>query len=75
MSAKLHNTAEVPVPVSPDNFVRAETDLYFGNIVTGGGFGKFFHIRLLTPIDHQLVIQANRDTMYSAAIIDLDAGP
>lgn len=61
--------------VSPDNFVRAESDLYFGNIVKDGGFGKFFYTRELTPIDHQLVIRANRDTLYSAAVFDLDAGP
>ena len=28
-------------PVTVDNFVRAETDLYFSNIVKHGGFGKF----------------------------------
>ena len=63
------------VLVSPDNFVRAESDLYFGNIAEDGGFGKFFFLRELTPIDHQLVIRANRDTLYSAAVFDLDAGP
>ena len=63
------------VLVSPDNFVRAESDLYFGNIARDDGFGKFFFLRELTPIDHQLVIRANRDTLYSAAIFDLDAGP
>ncbi len=63
------------VRVTPDNFARAESDLYFGNIVKDGGFGRFFHIRELTPIDHQLVIRANRDTLYSAAVFDLDAGP
>ncbi|MCV7298936.1 DUF1254 domain-containing protein [Mycobacterium barrassiae] len=62
------------VRVTPDNFARAESDLYFGNIVKDGGFGRFFHIRELTPIDHQLVIRANRDTLYSAAVFDLDAG-
>lgn len=61
--------------VSPDNFVRAESDLYFGNIAEDDGFGKFFFLRELTPIDHQLVIRANRDTLYSAAVFDLDAGP
>jgi hypothetical protein len=63
------------VLVSPDNFVRAESDLYFGNIVKENGFGKFFNNRELTPIDHQLVVRANRDTLYSAAVFDLDAGP
>mgnify|MGYP001380010811 CR=1 FL=1 len=63
------------VLISPDNFVRAESDLYFGNIVKQDGFGKFFHKRELTPIDHQLVVRSNRDTLYSAAVFDLDAGP
>ena len=31
------------VLVSADNFVRAETDRYFGAVVMDGGFGKFFH--------------------------------
>jgi hypothetical protein len=63
------------VLVSPDNFARAESDFYFGNMVASDGFGTFFHLRELTPIDRQLVIRANRDTLYSAAVFDLDAGP
>ena len=63
------------IPVTADNFIRAETDLYFGNAVKGGGFGKFMHNREPTPIDKQLVIRMNRDTLYSMAIFDLDAGP
>ena len=62
------------VPVTPDNFRRAETHLYFGNSVKEGGFGKFNHIREPMPIDHQTVIRANRDTLYSSAVFDLDAG-
>ena len=62
-------------PVTPDNFVRAETDLYLGSVVKDGGFGKFFHHRTPTPIDQQSVIRMNRDTLYSAAVFDLDAGP
>lgn len=60
--------------VSPDNFVRAESDLYFSRIVVDDGFGRFLHIRELTPLDHQIVIRQNRDTLYSAAVLDLDAG-
>lgn len=63
------------IPVTADNFVRAETDLYFGGIVKDGGFGKFFHRREPTPIDNQTVIRMNRDTLYSAAVFDLEAGP
>jgi hypothetical protein len=29
------------VPVTADNFVRAESDLYFTGVVKDGGFGKF----------------------------------
>lgn len=63
------------VPVTPDNFPRAESDLYFGNIVKDGGFGKFTHRREPAAIDKQTVIRLNRDTLYSAAVFDLDAGP
>ena len=61
--------------VTADNFARAESDLYFGGVVKDGGFGKFFHNREPTPIDHQIVIRMNRDTLYSGAVFDLDAGP
>jgi hypothetical protein len=67
--------ADGAVLVSADNFTRAESDRYFGNVVKGGGFGKFMHIRELTPLDNQLVIRSNRDTLYSAGVFDLDAGP
>lgn len=39
-----------------------------------GGFGKFEHHRALAPIDAQTVVRMNRDTLYSAAVFDLDAG-
>jgi hypothetical protein len=67
-------TADGGVLVSADNFTRAESDRYFGNVVNGGGFAKFMHIRGLTPLDNQLVIRSNRDTLYSAGVFDLDAG-
>lgn len=64
------------IPVTPDNFNRAETDMYFAAAVQrGGGLGKFDHHRDIMPIDNQTVIRANRDTLYSAAVLDLDAGP
>jgi hypothetical protein len=63
------------VLVSADNFAHAESDMYFGNVVKDGGFGKFNHIRELTPMDKQLVIRSNRDTLYSAGVFDLDSGP
>ncbi|TXH23544.1 MAG: DUF1254 domain-containing protein [Mycobacterium sp.] len=65
----------MPQLVSPDNFARAESDLYFTGIVNDAGVGRFLHHRELSPIDHQVVIRQNRDTLYSAALFDLDAGP
>jgi para-nitrobenzyl esterase len=64
-----------PVPVTVKNFQRAESDKYFGDTVKLGGFGKFFHYRTPTPIEDQKVVKMNRDTLYSAAVFDLDAGP
>jgi hypothetical protein len=62
------------LPVTADNFTRAETDTYFANIVKqAGGPGSFFHRREIEPIDKQIVIRGNRDTLYSAAVFDLDA--
>jgi hypothetical protein len=63
------------VPVTADNFPRAESDLYFAAVVKDGGFGKFHHKHEPTPIDDQTVIRMNRDTLYSGAVFDLDAGP
>jgi hypothetical protein len=63
------------VPVTVENFTRAETDMYFGHSVADGGFGKLHHIREPMQIDAQTVIRANRDTLYSSGVFDLDAGP
>ncbi len=75
------NQATEPAPaagtvaVTPENFVRAESDLYFSGVVKNGGFGKFDHTRDPAPLDKQTVIRLNRDTLYSAAVFDLNAGP
>lgn len=64
------------VPVTVDNFVRAESDLYFAGILKdSGAIGKFLHRREPARIDNQTVIRLNRDTLYSSAVFDLDAGP
>jgi hypothetical protein len=68
--------AQNAVPVTVDNFPRAESDLYFGNVVKdAGGVSRMYHHREPMQIDKQTVIRANRDTLYSAAVFDLDAGP
>ncbi|PTN54570.1 DUF1254 domain-containing protein [Stenotrophomonas panacihumi] len=72
--------APTPVPgatvVTPDNFIRAESDTYMANLAKeAGGIGKLFHHREPASVDHQTVIRLNRDTLYSSAVFDLDAGP
>jgi hypothetical protein len=63
------------IPVTVDNYNRAQTDVYFDSVVKNGGFGKFRHGRELAPPVQQGIGRPNRDTLYSFAIVDLDAGP
>jgi len=61
--------------VTVENYNRAQTDVNFAGVVKNGGFGKFRHGReLASPAQHGIV-RPNRDTLYSFAIVDLDAGP
>nr|WP_314532986.1 DUF1254 domain-containing protein [uncultured Pseudomonas sp.] len=66
---------KITTDVTADNFVRAESDKFFSRVVARGGFGKFVHNRDLVAVDTQVVIRPNRDTLYSSAVFDLDAGP
>lgn len=63
------------IPVTVDNFVRAESDLYIGSLAKQGGLGKLLHRRETADIEHQTVIRLNRDTLYTSGVFDLDAGP
>lgn len=64
-----------PVPVTVDNYNRAQTDVYFAAVVHAGGLGKLRHGRQLAPVGPSGIIRPNRDTLYSMAVFDLDAGP
>jgi len=65
--------AQTPQAVTVDNFIRAESDMYFVMFEKQGAFGKFHHARDL-PLGNTGV-RPNRDTLYSIAVFDLDAGP
>jgi hypothetical protein len=67
--------AEGSVPVTPETFPRAESDLHFSAIVKDAGIGKFKHQRAPAPIEKQRTVHADRDTLDSEAVFDLDAGP
>ncbi|RBL81729.1 hypothetical protein DDE05_42605 [Streptomyces cavourensis] len=74
-SAHAQPAPDAATLVTVDNFARAESDLYLGKMVADGGLGKFVHSRAMVAIDAQNVIRMNRDTLYSQAVFDLDAGP
>src|SRR5258705_12672720 len=55
--------------VTVENYNRAQTDVNFAGVV------KFRQGRELAPPAQQGIVRPNRDTLYSFAIVDLDAGP
>lgn len=61
--------------VTPETFIRAETDRMFRDFAAlTGGVNAFHHIRSPTPLDQQTVVRMNRDTLYSGAVIDASGG-
>lgn len=63
------------IEVTRENFIRAESDRYFYSYTQqAGGVNRFFHVRLPTPLDRQGVVRMNKDTLYSAAIVDTSKG-
>ena len=68
---------EAPIHVNADNFVRAETGSQIDRFLTtfvGGRINTWAHVQMPTPIDNQTVIRMNRDTLYSAVIVDISEG-
>ncbi|MBQ8101932.1 MAG: DUF1254 domain-containing protein [Afipia sp.] len=74
-SASAQTPSSATIPVGVLTFVRAESDFYMGKMVKDGSLGRFVHSREPASIDKQNVIRMNRDTLYSEAVFDLDAGP
>jgi hypothetical protein len=68
--------ADAPVKVNVDNFVRAETASQIDRALktVGINVNTWGHLRTPTPLDAQNVIRMNRDTLYSAALIDISKG-
>jgi len=65
----------LPQRVDAVNFVRAESDRYFDDLVArSGGVNRWHHAREPAPIDKQIVVRMNRDTLYSDAILDVSQG-
>jgi hypothetical protein len=63
------------VKVTPETYIRAETDRQFGNIVKmAGGVNRLYHFRSPTPLDKQNIVRMNRDTLYSMGVVDTSKG-
>jgi hypothetical protein len=71
VGAKPTQAQSKSVPVTIDNFVRADTDHYFKGKVERAGIGAWAHDREPTPVDKQNIIRMNRDTPYSQGVFDL----
>jgi hypothetical protein len=66
---------EAGVKVTPETYIRAETDRQFAEIVRmAGGVNRFYHFRSPTPLDKQNVVRMNRDTLYSMGVVDTSKG-
>lgn len=60
------------VPVNVTNYIRAESDVQFkGYAEKAGGVGKLLHLREPYSVENQTTIRGNRDTLYSAVVLDL----
>lgn len=63
------------IQVTAKNFVRAESEHMFAAIIgQAGGINKWSHGYSPTAIDQQPIIRMNRDTLYSAAVVNISAG-
>lgn len=63
------------IAVNVENFARAESDRMFASFADdAGGVNRLSHYRAPTAVDRQPVIRMNRDTLYSAAVVDISEG-
>lgn len=61
--------------VNVRNFTTIESAIMFGRTVEiAGGTDRFVSLRQPTQVDQQPVIRMQRDTLYSAAVIDISEG-
>lgn len=74
--------AYAALPVTPQNFTRAETDRYFADIQKkaatqageGSGINQFFYIRTIPKAGDRTIVRMNNDTLYSAVVVDTRGG-
>lgn len=58
--------------VTVQNYIRAESDLQMrAYAANAGGVGRLLHLREPYSVENQVTIRGNRDTLYSAIVLDL----
>src|SRR5262245_56967379 len=62
------------IPVTVENFTRAETDMYFRSF-TQGKIEVLLHHREAANATNQRVVRDNPNVVGSIGVFDLDAGP
>jgi len=65
--------SEASKPVTKENYVQAETDLYLYEQQAKSGVNKFEHADMVT-MKNQVIIRSNRDVVYSRAVVDISGG-
>jgi len=74
-AAAMASAAAGGTAVTPEAYIRAETDRSFANVAQmAGGVNRFHRFRAPPPLDGQTVVRMNKDTLYSAAIVDSEGG-
>ena len=72
-SAYAAQDSGVSKPVTRENYVQAETDLYLYEQQEKTGVNNFEHADMVTK-ENQVIIRSNRDVVYSRAIVDISEG-
>ena len=62
------------VPVTEQNFTDAEAEVNFLKWKNKDAMNKLFHLTQLTPAGEMPTVRMNRDTLYSAALVDASNG-
>lgn len=62
------------IPVTAENFTDVEAEVNFYKWVKKDAMNKLFHLTQLTPAGPMPTVRMNRDTLYSAALVDASNG-
>ena len=62
------------IPVTEENFTDVEAEVNFLKWKNKDAMNKLFHLTVVTPAGEMPTVRMNRDTLYSAALIDASKG-